>query len=128
MESLKKSLIVVAALGIAVLGVNLQATSAHKSNISLANLNALKSTSNNFECPSVYDVPYAYIDNEVKTYKVKCKQNRVVEIDGFNITGDFSENDEYTLVVEIFKCKTDNDRMSCCDVDKQRAVVLNNEQ
>ncbi len=123
MESLRKSLIVVAALGIAVLGVNLQATSAHKGSISLANLNALKITSNEIECPSPYDVPNAELKMTTTEHDVLCTSDGYLFFSGQAYTGDFVEGKLYYFLVKEYAC-TDNDKQSCCNVDSQRVEIV----
>lgn len=122
MKSLKKSLIVVAALGIAVLGVNLQATSAHKGNISLANLNALSSATDSLECPTLYDLPHAALIHTVSTEEVVSTDEKTLYVFGHKVPGNYVVGKEYSVYIDDLTCQ-ECPKKVCCKTENQRTII-----
>lgn len=127
MKTKTKSIILgVGAIAIAAVGINLQATTAKPDNdYTLANLNALKSSSKDLECPSIYDVPYASIQHETKKYdNVICTVDGGISGEGFNFSGSFEKGTKYSIVIDIYSCKDEKDKIVCCKTEDQRTELV----
>lgn len=122
---LKSIIMGVIAIAVAEFGISLQATSAEPNNYTLANLNALKNRSSNVECPSIYDLPHAYLKAEVKQYNnINCTFDGFLSPeDGVHVSGSFNRGGQYSVLVELKDCKHVEEDV-CCQVSEQGAKLL----
>lgn len=122
-----KSIILgIGAIALAAVGLNLQATTATPdNNYTLANLNALKSQSKDLECPSIYDVPYASMQHQVKKFdNVLCTVDGNISADGINFSGSFEKGSVYSIVLDVYSCKDEKNKLVCCKTEDQRTELV----
>ncbi len=106
------------------MGVNLQATSAHKSNISLANLNALSSATDSLECPTLYDIPNSELKHIYGPMMVTATEEKTLYVFGVKIPGHFDVGKEYPVFVNVLTCGDSEYRMCCKPTDQMATAEL----